>query len=152
MSASAEAIRRLLFTYADCVDRADYAGIGALFEHGRLDADRMDPIVGAEAIRDFYAGANRRYPDPEGGSGGTARPRHFTTNLVLDVDPKAGTARAHSYYVVFQQTPKLPLQPIIAGRYRDRFRRIDGKWRFAERYIRVDLVGDLSQHLTFELG
>jgi hypothetical protein len=40
-----------------------------------------------------------------------------------------------------------PLQPIVAGRYLDRFARVDGAWRFAERRILVDLVGDLSRHL-----
>jgi hypothetical protein len=32
-------------------------------------------------------------------------------------------------------------------RYRDRFEHRDGQWRFAERRVRVDLVGDVSHLL-----
>ena len=52
---------------------------------------------------------------------------------------------------MFQQTDELPLQPIIAGRYRDTFHRIDGRWWFDTRKMFVDLMGDLSHHLLFEL-
>jgi len=53
---------------------------------------------------------------------------------------------------VLQATDALPLQPIITGRYRDRFARDDvGGWRFAERRFFVDLVGDLREHLTIDL-
>jgi hypothetical protein len=50
---------------------------------------------------------------------------------------------------VLQQTAEVPLQPIIAGRYHDEFRR-DVQWRFTRRHMIVDLVGDLSRHLLFE--
>jgi hypothetical protein len=36
---------------------------------------------------------------------------------------------------------------IIAGRYHDAFATIDGEWRFTDRLIFSDLVGDLSHHL-----
>ena len=53
---------------------------------------------------------------------------------------------------MLQQTPSLPLQPIIAGRYRDEFARTDnGEWYFTRRHIVVDLVGDVSQHLLIDL-
>ena len=54
--------------------------------------------------------------------------------------------------MVFQQTPTLPLQPIVTGRYRDRFARVDNSWTFAERHIIVDHVGDVSEHLAFDLA
>jgi hypothetical protein len=54
---------------------------------------------------------------------------------------------------VFQQVPGEPLQPIIAGRYHDRFERIDGVWWFAARdYTLVDLVGDLTRHLRIDVA
>jgi len=34
MSEAAEAIRNLLYRYAECIDAADFAGVAALFEHG----------------------------------------------------------------------------------------------------------------------
>jgi len=54
-------------------------------------------------------------------------------------------------YTVFQQTETLPMQAIIARRYHDTLRRIDGTWRLVERRYFADLVGDLSDHLTFDL-
>ena len=48
---------------------------------------------------------------------------------------------------MFQATEALPLQPIITGRYEDKFERVDGRWRYTEKKFFVDLVGDLSQHL-----
>jgi hypothetical protein len=53
--------------------------------------------------------------------------------------------------VVCQQTPTLPLQPIVAGRYHDSFHRIDDEWWFDIRMILVDLIGDMTQHLSFDL-
>jgi hypothetical protein len=41
----------------------------------------------------------------------------------------------------------LPLQPILAGRYHDRFVRTEGVWRFSERRYLIDLVGDVSHHM-----
>ena len=38
-------------------------------------------------------------------------------------------------------------QPIVSGRYQDRFERRGGQWRFVERRVRTDLVGDVSRHL-----
>jgi hypothetical protein len=46
----------------------------------------------------------------------------------------------------------LPLQPIVTGRYHDRFERVAGEWRFAQRHMIVDHVGDVREHLTFDLG
>ncbi|MGY3554843.1 hypothetical protein ACVWY6_003050 [Williamsia sp. R60] len=41
----------------------------------------------------------------------------------------------------------MSLQPIIAGRYRDRFTRTADGWQFAERVVTIDLIGDVSGHL-----
>ena len=54
--------------------------------------------------------------------------------------------------MVFQQTPALPLQPIVSGRYRDTFVRAGNEWRFDCRHIIVDHVGDVREHLTFDLS
>lgn len=93
----------------------------------------------------MYDAATRIYDD------GTPRTRHVTTNVAVEVDDAAGTATAHAYYTVFQQTDELALQPIIAGRYHDTFHRVAGQWCFDTREMFVDLTGDLSHHLLFEL-
>jgi hypothetical protein len=93
----------------------------------------------------MYRAATRLHED------GTPRTRHVTTNALIEVDEEGGTAQARSYYTVLQQTEALPLQPIICGHYHDTFRRIEGRWWFDTRTMFVDLVGDLSHHLLYEL-
>jgi SnoaL-like domain len=96
-------------------------------------------------VRKLYDGSTRLYED------GTPRTRHVTTNVAVELDENAGTALARSYYTVFQQTDGLALQPIIAGHYHDTFHRVEGQWCFDTRTMFVDLKGDLSHHLLFEL-
>ena len=69
------------------------------------------------------------------------------SHVIIEADEEAGTAVSRAYFTVLQALPGLPLQPIASGRYRDRFERRDEQWRFAERRVRVDLVGDVSHHL-----
>ena len=78
---------------------------------------------------------------------GTPRTKHVTTNLAINVDEEAGTATARSYFTALQAVPDLALQAIVAGRYHDRFERCDGQWRFVERHVITDLVGDVRHHL-----
>jgi 3-phenylpropionate/cinnamic acid dioxygenase small subunit len=144
---SHHAITALMFRYAELVDAADFDGIGELFAHGRITNRGMPgAIEGAAAVRDLYAGTNRVHPD------GTLRTRHLTTNVLVDIDETADAATARSSFLVLQATPDLPLQPIVAGRYYDRLQRVDGVWRFAEREMRVEQVGDVHEHLRIDLG
>jgi hypothetical protein len=60
---------------------------------------------------------------------------------------EGGMAMSRSYRTALQALPDLALQPIVSGRYYDRFERRDGQWRFVDRRVRTDLVGDVSRHL-----
>ena len=71
---------------------------------------RYAPVRGSKAVQRLYEATTRIYPET-----GTPRTKHQCTNLTVDVDEAAGTATARSYYTVLQQTPSLPLQPIISG-------------------------------------
>ena len=73
---------------------------------------------------------------------GTPRTKHVTTNIAIEVDEEAGTAVSRSYFIALQALPDLALQPIVSGSYQDRFERRDGQWRFVERRVRTDLVGE----------
>ena len=146
-SGSADAIRSLMFRYAECVDTANFAGLGELFEHGRMLSDRGEEQgMGGDEIPAFYARTNKVHEN------GTLRTRHISANIIFEIDEDADEARVRSVYVVCQAAGKLPLQPIVAGRYRDRFVRVDGEWRFAERMVLVDLIGDMREHLSFDLS
>ena len=139
-------IETLIMTYAERVDLGDFAGVAALFEHATYRAEHGGQITsqeGSAAVQATFDTMVRRYPD------GTPRTKHVTTNLMVEVD--GGTATSRCYYTVLQQTDVLPIQPIIAGRYHDRFAKVDGAWRFTDRLIFSDLIGDLSQHLMVDV-
>ncbi len=142
---SAREIENLVYAYAERIDAGDLAGVAELFRHGRIQAAPDMVFEGVDAVRKLYESSTRIHDD------GTPRTRHVTTNVVVEVDDGAGTAAARASYTVVQQTDALPLQPIIVGRYRDTFHRVDGRWCFDTREMFVDLTGDLSQHLLFEL-
>ncbi len=138
-------IRNLVFVYAERIDAGDFEGLADLFTHAEMTFGGIDTVVhGREAALEQYRASTRLYPD------GTPRTKHVTTNVQVHVDDGAGTAESRSYFTVFQQTPELPMQPIIGGRYEDRFERVDGAWRFSHRRIISDLFGDLSQHLLLD--
>ena len=144
---SHHAITELMYRYTEAIDAGDYDGIGAVLGDAALTAEGVaGETRGAATIAEYYRSMNRVHPD------GTLRTRHLTVNVITDIDEAAGTATARSGFVVLQQTAALPLQPIVTGRYHDRFERVDGTWRFARRHMIVDHVGDVREHLTFDLG
>lgn len=146
MSASSrQAIEELIFAYAERLDEGDLEGLANLFDAGVYRSDRGGEYRGAEAVLAMLRSTVMLYD-------GIPRTKHVITNVVIDVDEGSGTGRARSYYTVFQATAELPLQPVIAGRYRDRFARDGGVWHFAERFIHVDLVGDLGRHVRRRLA
>jgi 3-phenylpropionate/cinnamic acid dioxygenase small subunit len=144
---SHHAITTLLYRYAEYMDAADFDAVAALFADAVLTNEGVDgEVTGGAAIARLYRRTNRVHDD------GTLRTRHLTSNVFIDIDEDTDTATARSAYVVFQQTSNMRLQPIVTGRYRDRFARTKGVWRFAHRHIVVDHVGDVREHLAFDLA
>jgi hypothetical protein len=140
MTDAAVQIGNLIARYAELIDGGDFDGVADLLAGAGVGSD--GPLLtGREAIASLYTSTTRRYPD------GTPGTKHVTTNLQLEIDEEARTASARSYWTVLQAVPGLPLQPILAGRYHDRFGLTDATWAFTERRFLVDLVGDVSQHL-----
>jgi hypothetical protein len=141
------AVTDLIHAYAERIDLGDFEGVADLLADAEITAEGTDlRCVGRDEVLALYAGGTRRHDD------GTPRTKHVTTNVVVEVDEGAGTATARSYFTVLQAVPgALALQPVVAGRYADRFERADGRWRFSARHMSVDLVGDLGHHLRFRL-
>jgi hypothetical protein len=140
----------LIYGYAERIDAGDFDGLADLLAHAELTFEGYDDVRrGRDEVLALYRRSTRRYPDD-----GTPKSKHLVTNVVVEIDDSSSpaTATARSYYTVLQAVPgALALQPIVAGRYRDRFEQVDGAWRFSGRHIFVDLVGDLSQHMLFDL-
>lgn len=147
MTSSEAAITNLLYRYAEMVDEGRFEQLAPeLFAHARfVIAPEPAELIDGAAMARLIASTTIRYED------GTPRTKHVITNPILSVDEKGGVASCRSYYTVFQQTPTLPMQPVVSGRYRDSFARIEGEWCFTLRdYTLIDMVGDTSQHLRIE--
>lgn len=148
-------LRNLLGRYCALIDAGDFAGVGALFTRAGLAAgpEGSAPFVsGAEAIAAFYASGAQLHD-------GSPRTKHVVADLVIAEPDPDGIVVVRSSYVVHQAADGFALQPIIAGRYLDRFAHdpaladdplaaasTDGGWYFVERHFAVDLVGDLTHH------
>lgn len=138
-----EEIVDLISAYAERLDLGDFEGVADLFSDATFRSDRRPEVGrGRDEILAVYRAMVATYED------GTPSTKHVTTNVIFEVEPGGEGARARSYFTVFQARPELPLQPIIAGRYHDRFARLEGRWRFADRLVLMDLMGDLRFHLN----
>jgi len=144
----AEAVTKLVYTYAERIDAGDFAGIGALFEHATLTFEGYDdPVSGREAIEALYTRSTRRYED------GTPRTKHVMTNVIVDVADDGTQAASRSYFTVLQAVPgALALQPVIAGRYRHTYQLVEAQWRVISMHVMIDLMGDLAHHMLFDLA
>ena len=134
----------LVHGYADALDQGNFDEVGRLFQHADIympGSTAPDVRAGSGLFGKLLQDAVRTYPP-----GNTPMTRHVTTNHQIHFD---GPDDAHmrSYFTVLQETAPRQLQPLITGIYDDRFRRVEGAWRFVERREAVTSVGDLSAHL-----
>jgi hypothetical protein len=143
------AIKTLIHRYPQHADKGDFEAVGEVYADAVLTGGPGQAPVfraeGAKAFTELYASTVRKFPDR-----GSPKTRHLIGNVIIE-DDGPDRAYAESYVVVFQQTAKLPLQPIIAGTYFDRYAKIGGTWRLVERAEDMELVGDLSEHLLRHL-
>jgi ketosteroid isomerase-like protein len=70
---------------------------------------------------------------------GTSPTRHWIGNIVVDVDGDEAASVAYLLVV----TAAFPPVPLCSGVYHDRFRRVDGRWLFSERVLRIDGENDV---------
>jgi hypothetical protein len=132
------AILALLCEYCDSIDRGDLDACAALFADGAWGIVG-DLAHGHEAVRAQLD--NVTLYD------GIPRTRHLMSNIQVIIDDDGLGASARCCITVMQCVPDdFPMQAIFIGSYRDRLLKRDGKWRFAERAITPDLVGDMSRH------
>ncbi|MBU3707137.1 MAG: nuclear transport factor 2 family protein [Mycobacterium sp.] len=154
MSSNRSQIAELIYRYAELIDAGDFDGVGELLARAAFGGPGTPTVTGAQAIAELFSHITRRFPEP--GSGrhragpGTPRTRHLVLNLIVEVDGDSAAAR--STFCVVQATDRVPLQPIVVGRYYDRFARDGQGWYFTERIADVEMTGEVSDHLLIEPG
>ncbi|RMD86206.1 MAG: nuclear transport factor 2 family protein [Candidatus Dadabacteria bacterium] len=127
-----EAIRELVASYAHAVWRRDADGAAELFApDGTMDTGDRPPLVGREQIRQEY---RRSFSE--------ARFQPFVHNHLIE-ELSSDSARG---------TCTLDLRAVIegrsmigAGRYEDEYRKLNGRWYFARRRLRLDYLVPLDE-------
>jgi len=145
------AITELLYRYAELIDAGDFDGVGQLLARATFGGTGPQGVSGAVKIGKLFAATTRRYLE----HGNTPRTRHLVLNPIVELSTEisdARTAVARSTFCVVQNTETVPLQPIVVGRYFDSFTCDDDGWHFTERKVEVQMVGDVSDHLTVDPG
>ena len=135
-------ITELLYRYAELIDAGDFEGVGRLLARAGFGGASTPSVSGAENIAGLFGMTTRRFDD------GTPKTRHLVLNPIVEIDGDFATAR--STFCVVQATGTVEFQPIVAGRYYDRFARDAEGWYFTERKADVEMVGDVSDHLLID--
>jgi uncharacterized protein (TIGR02246 family) len=121
-----EAIKRLKYRYADACDRNyDADTLASLFTEDAIwDGGLFGRHEGREAIRTFFKGVSSDIPFA----------LHYMMSPIIDV---AGDEATGAWYL-FQTCTFAEGNTAIwgAARYDDRYRRVDGEWKFS----RLELI------------
>jgi hypothetical protein len=139
-------ILRLLNEYCYRIDEGDIEGFAELFAHASLGVvgSANGPMTGKNEVLESLSRVIMYEGKPN--------TKHCMTNVQIDINEQAGTAKAQSYITVFQSVPPdFPLQAIFSGHYRDTFNTAEGRWQFLSREVSPDLIGDMSVHFSESL-
>jgi hypothetical protein len=142
MSSDHWAISNLIARYAELLNLGQIDELGRLFRYGKITSDgNPNTYEGTDEIIAMYRESvvfPEKVPDT----------LIFTSNLQIDVDGDRATGKA--YFMAVHQAAQ-GVGTVLAGRYHDRYVKIDGTWWFEHRHMWPDLAGDLSTHLTATL-
>ncbi|MEM9705197.1 MAG: nuclear transport factor 2 family protein [Pseudomonadota bacterium] len=136
-------IQNLINRYFELVDAGRLQDCAALFAHARMHYLSSGEIVDRDPdkIHEIMQSFVRLYGDPP-----SPLTRHHSGNICIY--PEAdGKAHATSSAIIVQATPSFSLQVIAEASYADNFEKAEGQWRFTERKLSLNFVGDLSAHL-----
>jgi hypothetical protein len=124
-----EAMRETMARYNQAGDRGRIEELASCFAlDGVLVVGDDAPIEGRDAIRSFMEGV------ADFGRAQAAHPllRHHVSSVLVE-RTSADEGAAKSYFFAITD-----IGPDHWGSYRDRFRRVDNRWLFAHRSVRVD--------------
>jgi hypothetical protein len=122
------AVGRLQAAYGDAVTRRAWDEVAAMFApdcpvHLDLGGGAARTVVGGRQVAEMIAGGIERFEFFE----------FALLNAVVDLGPGADEATGRMYLWELRQDAETGRWSNAYGLYRDRYRRVDGAWRFAER-------------------
>ena len=136
-------IERQIYQMGYYLEDGNFEAVAELLAAATFGADIIGRAAfrGREEIRQQYERTNVRY-----GERGRAT-KEIYSNILVDIDLELGRAKSVTSYTVAQQPPGDSFGLIVAGRYEDEWRRVDGMWRWSDRYIKVQYRNNLDRHM-----
>jgi SnoaL-like domain len=136
---AAEDIRNLKARYAIVCDTGyKPKGMRPLFTKDAVwDGGRFGRHEGVEAICGFFAGVSKEI----------VWALHYMVNPIIELDDNLETARG-SWYLwqpCTVTTPQGPKPVWLTGTYADRYRKVDGVWRFSEVNLAVQTISPFDE-------
>jgi hypothetical protein len=124
-----DAIRELVLLYSRSIDRKDMALLRTLYTRDATDSHGDSYDGPAEG---YFAFIERSLPHLRYSG-------HHICNHLISVDGDQGEGEAYAIcYHVFADDKGNWVEDLLCARYIDRYRREDGRWRFAKRVVRYD--------------
>jgi len=124
------------------IDQREFAALAELFSEMTYRSNGIEYSVSGEGdLGTFYENvvdeANVRFAgDPDDAK--TVRHQHVFTNLVVEIAADRETATCNYYGTVYAHSERKPHTARWSGRYNDRFRRINSRWRIVDRLQLTD--------------
>ena len=141
--ASHREIEQQIYRMGYLLEDGNFEAVGALLKHATLGADKIGrkAFLGEDEIREQYQRTNVVYPE------GGRRTKEIYTSVLIDIDLDTDSARSVTSYTAAFQPPKGSFELLVAGRYEDEWTRVEGEWRWTDRFIRVQYHNDLDRHM-----
>jgi SnoaL-like domain len=117
-------IQQTLARYCQLCDDAEFLLLAQVFAPDGVFVFAGEEVVGRDALAVWF---ERAQPPRRRG-------KHLTANAIVEVEPGANRANAVSDFVFVRFIDGAP-KPQIAGRYRDKFVRLDGDWLIDRREV-----------------
>ncbi len=121
-------IRDLYMRYAEAIDEGRYQEWVALFtDDGVFESGRFGRHAGHKELERFTA----TYRDHLGG----AQARHMISNVLFTV---SGDSANGSCYLLYSHCKAGRVQQMTVATYADTLRKVDGRWLFQSRKVKLD--------------
>ena len=130
-------IQSTLLEYCEAIDRADFAALAALFEHGRWFI--MDE-PGSAPMRAWLDEHIILYD-------GQTRTRHELSNVSVEPGERPDAVAFRCYVTIHQYQPSGPPQLLAHVRFHGTFVEREGRWWWSEHEMIADYAGDLGGHI-----
>jgi hypothetical protein len=120
------AIHELAARYAHAIDfREPEAWADCFTTDGSFQSTLQHRVIGREALMEFC-----RSTPPE------MKPRHWTNHWIMDGDGESASATCYGMLLDGAANGRT----ILTFRYRDRLLKVDGSWKFVERFADIDPI------------